>query len=186
MGAPGGAVGLAERYASALLDVAVEKNFTLDEVSIELSLATTLTSENGVLTEVLSAPRIPLENRLKVLEELFSLGKFSAITRNLLRLLTKRERISLLTLIVEEFQRLLLEHKGVQRGEVRSAFPMTETQKETLAESLGAVLSKKMELSYSIDPLLVGGVVVRIGNLIYDASVVTQLKHIKENTLSSI
>ena len=89
-------------------------------------------------------------------------------------------------LVVDQYRKLLLEYKLIQPGEVTSAHPLNDNQQERLAESLGEALGKKMELSFTNDNELVGGLVVRVGNRVFDASVVRQLERIKEKALSNL
>ena len=81
---------------------------------------------------------------------------------------------------------LLLDHQGIQPGQVTSAHPLTTGQQERLSETLGTALGKTMELTFSNDPTLVGGLLVRVGNRVYDASVIKQLERVKEKALSSV
>jgi len=81
---------------------------------------------------------------------------------------------------------LLLEHKRIQPGEVTSAYALNDQQQKRLSDGLGEALGKTMELTFSNDPTLVGGLLVRVGNRVYDASVIKQLERVKEKALSSV
>lgn len=181
-----GSVVVAERYARALLDVVQDKKADPQEIGNEIQEVADLMDAQPELANVLSTPTIPTDERLAVLNELFATQKLAPSTLNLLRLLTTRERIPIMREIDEQYRRLVLELKGVQPGVVTSVAPLTDEQQKRLAESLGKALGKTMELSYRTDPELVGGLVVRIGNRVFDASVVTQLRRFKEKALSSL
>jgi F-type H+-transporting ATPase subunit delta len=102
---------------------------------------------------------------------------------NVLRLLAKNERVLLVAFVAESFHRLVLEHRQIQPGEVVSAHALSGDQKKRLAGQLGQALGKTMELTFRTDPEILGGVVVRVGNRIFDASVTTQLRRFKEKAL---
>jgi F-type H+-transporting ATPase subunit delta len=180
---------VAERYARALLDVALDESHDegdADTIERELTGVRDLLESNPKLAEALSTPAIAAENRVAVLDEVLARLKLSAPTTNLLRLLTSRERMSAFGLVVDRYRKLLLEHKQIQPGEVTSAYPLNDQQQKRLAESLGEALGKTMELEFSSDEELVGGLVVRVENRIFDASVIGQLERIKEKTLSGL
>lgn len=177
---------IAERYARALLDVVLDKKVDPDKVERELSDFEALLEKHPQLADALSTPAIAAETRVAVLGEVVSKQKLDAATSNLLRLLTSRERMSSYALVVEQYRKLVLEHKRIQPGEVTSAHPLTKKQQQRLAESLGKALGKTMELTFSNDTELVGGLVVRVGNRVFDASVIRQLERIKERALSSL
>ena len=179
---------LAERYARALLDVALDEDKKLDPDSIERELSDfgALLEAQPKLADALATPAIAAETRVAVLDEVIKGQKLSAPVTNLLRLLTSRERMSTFAIVVDQYRKLLLEHKLIQPGEVTSAYPLNDEQQKRLGESLGEALGKRMELTFSNDEKLVGGVVVRVGNRVFDASVVRQLERIKEKALSSL
>ncbi|HXV61395.1 MAG TPA: ATP synthase F1 subunit delta [Vicinamibacteria bacterium] len=179
-----GAFVLAERYANALLAVAVEKKADEDRVASELDRVTAFLSRQTELAEVLTSPRIPAAKRVRVLEELLRNETLTPYTLNVLRLLTLKDRLPILEEVSRQFLRLVMEHKGIQNGEVVSAHPLTRDQQTRLAKSLGKALDKKMQLSFRTDPELVGGLVVRIGNRIFDASVAAELRQFRQRALS--
>ncbi|HSF18699.1 MAG TPA: ATP synthase F1 subunit delta [Vicinamibacteria bacterium] len=179
-----GAFVLAGRYASALLAVAVEKKADEDRIASELDGVAAFFSRHRQLAEVLASPRILPAKRVRVLEELLSNEKLTTYTLNVLRLLTLKDRLPILEEVSRQFTRLVMEHKGIQSGEVVSAHPLTRDQQTRLAKSLGKALDKKMQLSFRTDSELVGGLVVRIGNRIFDASVAAELRQFRQRALS--
>ena len=181
-----GSVVIAERYARAFVDVALDKKADLDALGAELDSVVELLDAHPKLEEVLSTPAIASDKRVAVLNEVVSRGKLAPATVNLLRLLTTRERMPILKLVVAQYRRLVLEHKQIQHGDVTSAHPLSPEQQKRLANGLGEALGKTMELTFHNDPALVGGLVVRVGNRVFDASVATQLERFKEKALTSL
>jgi F-type H+-transporting ATPase subunit delta len=182
---PGSRV-VAERYARALLEVALDKETDLDRIAKELEGFQALLERESPLQAALGAPTIPVAKRVEILEAVLAKSTVAPETLNLLRLLAKNERVPLVPFVAESFRRLVLEHKQIQPGEVVSAHPLSSDQKRRLAGQLGQALGKKMELSYRTDPEILGGVVVRVGNRVFDASVTTQLRRFKEEALSRL
>lgn len=181
-----GSLSVARRYANALLSVALDKKADPGQLEVELREMAALVARESRLAAVLSSPAIPAAKRVSVLDAVVAGKGLSPYTANFLRLLTTKERIPLLAQVAEQFTRRVLEHRQVQSGDVVSALALTSEQQGKLAESLGKALAKTMELSYTTDPNLVGGLVVRIGNRVFDASVTTQLRKFKERALSSL
>jgi F-type H+-transporting ATPase subunit delta len=184
MSATRGARTVAVRYARAFFAVVLDRKGDLDRAGKELSGLAGLLEREQKFLGVLSSPAVPLEKRVAVLERVLASAKPAEETVNLARLLTTNERIGLVGEVAQAYRRLVLEHRRIQPGEVTSAQPLTDAQRRRLAESLGKALGKTMELTYRTDPELVGGVVVRLGNRVYDASVMTQLRKFKETALS--
>ena len=180
---------IAERYARALLGVVLDKNdkkVDPDKIERELSEIAALLESQPELADALSTPAIAAQTRVAILDEVISGQSLTGATVNLLRLLTSRERMSVFGLIIEQYRNLLLEHKQIQPGEVTSAHPLNDRQQKRLADGLGEALGKTMELTFSNDAKLIGGLVVRVSNRVYDASVIRQLERVKEKALSSL
>jgi F-type H+-transporting ATPase subunit delta len=180
-----GARMVAERYARAVFAVVLDRKGDLDRAGKELSGLAVLLEREPKLLEALSSPAVPTEKRVAIVERVLAAAKAAAETVNLARLLTANDRIGISSGVSEAYQRLVLEHRQIQPGEVTSAQPLSEAQRRRLSESLGRALGKTMELSYRTDPELVGGVVVRLGNRFYDASVTTQLRKFREGALAA-
>jgi F-type H+-transporting ATPase subunit delta len=174
---------VAERYARALLEVALDKKADPDRILKELEGFEKLLERESALEGFLTSSTIPADKRVSLLEAVVAAAKFAPETLNLLRLLARNERVSLVPFVAETFRRRLLEHKKIQPGEVVTAQPLSSDQKKRLAGQLGQALGKTMELSYRTDPQILGGVVVRVGNRVFDASVTTQLQRFKEKAL---
>lgn len=182
---PGSRV-LAQRYARALLEVALDKKRDPDRIATELADFLSLLERESALETALAAPTIPAAKRAAILEAVLKAAKVAPETLNVLRLLVKNDRIPLLGFVAESFRLLVLEHKRIEPGEVVSAHALSSDQKSRLAGQLGQALGKTMELSYRTDPKILGGVVVRVGNRVFDASVETQLRRFKEEALSRL
>jgi F-type H+-transporting ATPase subunit delta len=182
---PGSRV-LADRYGKALLEVALEKETSLDRIGQELEEFEALLERESALRAALTTPTLSSAKRVEILASVLKSAKLAEETVNLLLVLARNERVSLVSLVAESFRRQVLEHKKIQPGDVISAHPLSSDQKKRLAGQLGQALEKTMELTYRTDPEILGGVVVRVGNRIFDASVTTQLRRFKEEALSRL
>ncbi len=173
---------IARRYATALADVAVEKNET-DVVKSELKAWEDLIRSNIELNRAFGNPSITHAKKEGVLEALLKKTAPTKTTANFLRVLLRNSRITDLSDINERFVSVLEERSGLVNGSVTSAHELTDTQKGELKRNLEKVTVKTVNLTYAIDPELIGGVVTRIGSTVYDGSVRTQLEHLREQLL---
>ena len=177
---------LALRYANALISVALDKKAPLEKIANELQEFSDLLNTESRLAEVLGAPTIPSSKRVEVLQQVLEGQALVDATTNTLKLLTEKDRIEILPDVAAQYKRLMMEHEKIESGEVVSAHPLSNDQQKKLADQLGQALGKTMQLSYRTDPELVGGLVVRIGNRVYDASVRSELRRFKEKTLAGL
>jgi len=95
-------------------------------------------------------------------------------------LLAKSGKMNLVNELSAAFRERLLSHQNVVRADVTSAAPLTPEKTKALEESLSKVTGKKVEISASVDPDLLGGVIARIGSTVYDGSVKTQLQRMRQ------
>ncbi|RUM87940.1 MAG: ATP synthase F1 subunit delta, partial [Thermodesulfatator sp.] len=100
-----------------------------------------------------------------------------------LRLLVEKKRIQYIQAIIEAYEQLVDEERGIVRAEVRAAYSLGEEEKARLAEALKKLVGKEIKLQVFEAPELLGGLVVRIGDLVLDGSVRTQLEAFKESII---
>lgn len=177
---------VARRYARALLDVVLEKKEEPERIADELAETIEFLEEQPNLASILESKAIESAKRLAVFDKILAKSGFCDSTINVLRLLAEKERIPLLRSVQDQFRGALYEHNKLETGEVVSAHPLSESQKSKLAKHLGAARGKTMRLTYRTNAELVGGMIVRLGNRIYDASVVKQLELFKEKVESTL
>ncbi|MHB8155833.1 MAG: F0F1 ATP synthase subunit delta [Desulfocucumaceae bacterium] len=172
-----GAVG--GRYAEALYEIA-EREKAVDAVEQELLAVEAIVSENRDLQKMLYHPRITPEDKKSLLNELLS-GKVSEVTLEFLKLLVDRQREQFLADIVGSFVNLANRARNITEAQITSAMDLTANEKQELAAVLNKVTGKKVETSYKVDPSLIGGVVVRIGDRVIDGSIRTRLATLREH-----
>ncbi|MBF8257940.1 MAG: ATP synthase F0F1 subunit delta [Actinobacteria bacterium] len=172
--------GLARRYARALLGIGQEER-QVRRVLAEADRFALLLSEVPALREALEASHINSRDKMAVLDATVSGEDFLPVTSNFLRLLIDKGRMNAFTQILSELRRLVEELEGIERVEVVSAAPLPGTQRDFLKNVLERQTGKRIELEETLDPAVLGGMVVKVGSTIYDGSVRTQLSQIREN-----
>ncbi len=170
---------VAVRYARALLDVARKE---ADPRAIEDDLASfvALTRGHETLGQVLANPAVPVPRKAALVRELAARGRLSPLVVKLLVLLAERGRLALLPEVLDEYRRRLLDHMGVVRAEVVTAVPLAEERAREMERALAAMTGRTVSMNASVDPSLIGGVVTKIGSVVYDGSVKRQLEKVRE------
>ncbi|NTU92402.1 MAG: F0F1 ATP synthase subunit delta [Chlorobiaceae bacterium] len=167
------------RYASALLDVAVEANF-LETVTEDLQKIQDVISGSRDLQMALKSPLVRGDKKASILEEIFR-GQVGEKTMIFLKLLAVKKRANLLSEVVTEFGTLLDEKNGYLNADVKSAVRFSEEQARELVNGLSARTGKKIRAKMSLDESLIGGFTVKIGDTILDGSVSHQLQLLRKS-----
>lgn len=170
---------VAARYARALLDVARRE---ADPRAIENELASfvALLDGHATLKQVLTNPAIPVPKKAALVKELVNRGKVSHMVGKLLVLLAERGRLALLPDLLDEYRRRLLDFLNVVRAEVVTAVPLPGDRVEALERALAEMTGRTVAMTSRVDPGIIGGVVTRIGSVVYDGSVKRQLEKMRE------
>jgi len=170
---------VARRYASALADVASERN-EAQLVQAELAAWAKMISENNALVEAFSNPTVAYEQKRNLLNELITRTKVRPTTTNFLRTLLKNQRLAELPQVSDKLAHILDERAGIVSAEIISARPVADNARELLEEKLREITGKKARLTFATDESLLGGIITRIGSTIYDGSVSNQLSRLRE------
>ena len=167
-----------EGYAKALLDVAQAEG-VLDQVEDEL-FRFVRTLENEIrLRDALVDPQLPVERRVAMLRELLG-AKASQHTVNLIGFVVEQGRARDLTQIIDSLVELAAHERQKAVAEVRTAVPLDDEQRQRLERALRDATGKEISLKVIVDPAVVGGLVARVGDLVFDASVRRRLELAKE------
>ena len=174
---------VARRYAKALFDAALEsKALELVEKDLEGVGQTLAASEE--LRALVASPVVSNARKKAAVGALFE-KKVQPLTFGFLRLLVEKNREGSLGDVLEEFRDLLDAHRGIARGELSSVVALSAEQRKVISDQLSRVTGKKVVLAEKIDPALLGGFMVRIGDMVYDASLHNQLKKLRQNLIES-
>ena len=174
---------LAERYAGALVDVALE-NKQADQVKKELAAFAAMVRESPELHSFLSNPSIARASKHGAIEKLVARMGASRTLRNYLFVIVDQRRAGMLPEIEQAFSVLLDARQGITQATVTSAAELTAKEREELDAALAKLTGKKVQPQFHTDPALIGGAVVRIGSTIYDGSVRAQLDRLRARMIS--
>ena len=176
---------VSKRYAKALIELAQEEG-SLAAGSSDLSnFKDALSHPDSELFAALCNPAFSLDERKNVLSEVFNLLKTSPVTRNLIGLLLDKGRIALAPSITAAFLALADEQAGRVRVQVSAAIAIDSQLETEIKAILEKSTGKTVTLEITIDPALIGGLVVRVGSKVYDASIKNKLERMREHLLST-
>lgn len=169
---------VARRYASALFTTA-QKHDVVKSVEDDLSAIANLMEGDRKFRDFLLSPEVGREEKVKIAEKLFS-DRVTALTMQALRLLLVKRRETEIVGVRNEFVALRREHGSVAYVVVTSAEALEADQKNSIAAKLGGQLGKSVEADYRIDPRMIGGVKVQIGDYVLDGTVRGSLRRLEE------
>lgn len=172
---------LALRYATALIDLAREEN-NLEEAGLQLAVLAKA-CEDSNLRKVLLDPSCSIDDKLKIIEAVSKKLKLNKTLENFSKVLVENKRTALLGSINESFQELYDGIMGRVKTELIVPFKPTSEEEDEIRNGLEKSTGKKVVINVKVDPELIGGVIARVGNTIYDGSLRTQLRNIKNNIM---
>jgi F-type H+-transporting ATPase subunit delta len=164
-------------YATALVAVA-EAEGDLGKVEDELFAFAKAAEQNPTLREALNDQGLPVENRQALVRDILG-GKGHLVTVNLLSFLIESGRARDLSKIADAFVQLAAASREHAVAEVRSAVPLTDKQRERLQKALSTATGRTVETKVVIDPTVIGGVIARVDDLVFDGSVSSRLEDAK-------
>ena len=169
------------RYAKAILDLAHSKNVSEDVANDMKTISTTITN-NQELSIFIQNPTIKIEVKESALLEVFA--NVNAVTKGLFHLLFENKRFEILGEIASEYNNLNDEANGVQIANVTTAVAMNADLEAKVLAKIATFSDKKITIENTIDPEIIGGFVLRIGDKQYNASIANRLQILKR-TLSN-
>ena len=167
-----------ERYAQALFDLALETG-RLDTVRADLKSLKAAWIESADLRRLATSPVIAADDQQKGLVAIADAAKFEATTRNFLGLLGQNGRARDLGGVITGFEALYAKHTGVVAAEVVSAVALTAAQTTQIRSALMKALGKAPEITARVDPAILGGLKVKVGSKLFDASLKSKLDQMK-------
>ena len=174
----------ANRYAKALFDVALAEKADLAQVDRDLDAVVAMMQGSP---ELAAASNRGLSDAIRqsLIEAVSKAMALTTPVTKLLVLLAQNRKLDYVPDLAASFRERLLAHQNIVRAEVTSAAPLSPEKTRALAESLSKVTGKTVELSVSVDPELLGGIVTKIGSTVYDGSVRTQLQQMRQELVKS-
>lgn len=175
----GGNQGLAGRYASALFALARDER-QIDAVSRSLELVAQALVDSREFAQLAASPLIDRTQAAQAFAAIAGQLSLDAMTRNFLGVLAANGRKSQLQPVIRAFRRLAAEHRGETTAEVVTAHPLKDDQIAALKQQLRTRAGRDVAIETRIDPEILGGIVVRMGSQMIDASIRTKLNRLAE------
>ena len=164
------------RYAKAILETAVSTG-KANQVNDDMKSIIVAVNSSADLKDFLASPIITSEVKMNVLSEVF--GSVQADTKSLFRLLQENKRFEILEAIATQFNAQFDEMNGVEVAKVTTAFPITADLEAKILAKATAMSTKKITIQNTVDPSIIGGFILRIGDKQYNASVLNRLQELK-------
>lgn len=165
---------VSKTYGEALFELAMEMN-VLDTVLLEVKAVMDAFAENVELMKLLNHPKISKEEKISIVENVFK-GNVSDTIVGFLIIIVNKGRYNDINSILEYFLNKVKEHKSIGIASVTSAIVLSEVRKKQIEEKLLSLTNyNSIEVKYSEDPSLIGGLVIRIGDRVVDSSIKTKL-----------
>lgn len=164
------------RYAKAILEIADSKKVAT-QVSADMALITSTININAELNSFIQSPTINVDQKESALLEVFA--NANAVTKSLFRLLKENKRFEILDAIALEYNKLFDIMNGVEVAKVTTAIAMDATLEAKVSAKIATFSDKKITIENTIDPSIIGGFILRIGDKQYNASVANRLQVLK-------
>ncbi|QKV19984.1 F0F1 ATP synthase subunit delta [Oricola thermophila] len=170
--------GVASRYAQSLFDIALEAK-ALARVEEQMVAFEALLSESDDLRRLIGSPVFSSDEQLRAIDAIVDKAGFDGVFGNFLKVVASNRRLFALPGMFGAFRAIAAEHKGVVAAEVTSAAKLTAAQEKELKATLKDVAGKDVDINVTVDPSLLGGLIVKIGSRQIDTSLRTKLSSMK-------
>ena len=171
---------VSRRYASALFNLGKE-NGTLDSFAETLDALAGALENSTQLKELMISPVITHEEKKSIIMSMLVQCQAGTAEKNFFSLLADKRRLALIPVIVADFKAMIDEAKGISRGLVTTAIELDNDKKSEILSQLEKQTGRKLVLSYAVDTRILGGIVLKVGDIVYDASLRAQLDNLRES-----
>jgi len=180
---------LARRYAGALYDLAEEQK-NVEGVAADLRTLRNLGRESAEFRRLVDNPLTPRAQLIKTVEQIAAAGKLNPLTGKFLVVVARNRRLPIIEAMCDAYLGNLAARRGEFTAEVRTARPLNPTQQDHLSRQLQALAGGKVHMSVAEDESLLGGITVKIGSRLIDASIKSKLakleRQLKSQSLSAL
>ena len=170
--------GVAERYASALFDLARDSS-SIEQIEGELKTVDEMLDASPDFRRLVESPVFSAEDQEKAIGAVADKAGIAGLGGNFLRLVARNRRLFAIPGIIRAFRDMAAKHRGEATAEVTSAHPLSEEQVASLRAALKAKLGKDVSLQARVNPALLGGLIVKVGSRMIDTSLRTRLMNVK-------
>jgi F-type H+-transporting ATPase subunit delta len=169
---------IAKRYAKALFELAQEEN-ALNQVSKDFELIRDLLKNSKDFHQFTKNPLISIIERKKILDKIF-LEKISETSNNFLKMISQKKRLDYLDEITARYFDFVKADAGVVEGELFAVVELKSSQIKKIKENMERLTGKEVILNEIIDPNILGGFIVKVGDLVIDNSIRNQLERLRK------
>ncbi len=170
---------VARRYAEAFFSIAREAG-KIDDYQNELGKIVQTIEDIPDLKEYFAHPLLPAKEKKEIAKQVFS-SAVSPLALNFLLLVLDKKRQDYLDLIYKEYVDMADESRNIQKAELISAMPISDEDMKNLSDNLTRSTGKTVQLKVSVDPSIIGGVKIRLGDKVIDASIAKKLEMLKRS-----
>lgn len=170
--------GVAERYALSLFELARDGG-SVDTVESELTAFGGLIEDNADFRRLVVSPSFTSEEQLAAISGVVAETRPSQLTGNFLKVIAANRRLFALPAMIRSFKAMAAVHRGEVEAEVTTAQPLDDGQRQELRQTLGSYAGKSVTMRESVDPAILGGLIVKIGSRQIDTSLRTKLNSLK-------
>ena len=171
--------GMAGRYASALFELALESKAT-DAVKSDLDRFDAMIADSADLNRLVRSPVFGIDDQLKALTAILDKAGISGLAANFLRVITTNRRLFAVRDMIRAYRALVARHKGEVHAQITVAEPLNDNNLDALKGALKNVTGgKDIDLDITVDPAIIGGLIVKVGSRMVDSSLRTKLNAIK-------
>jgi len=171
---------LSRRYAKALVEIGQENN-ALEKYGQDLAELCGLMETSRDFRELLINPVFTKEDKKSIATAVLQKAQTDPMVINFVNVLIDRKRIEQIVGIEKAFSEAVDQIKGITRGKVISAEPLTQDELGRVTDALSEISGKQVLVTTNVDPSLIGGLVARVGDMVFDGTIRTQLSQLKES-----
>lgn len=172
---------IASRYAKSLMELAIEQDL-LAQVNLDMRSLQAVTQQSRDLVSMLKSPIIKPEKKSAVLTAVFSTS-FNKLTQAFINTVVQKRREIFLPLIAQEFNKQYNLRNGISSATVTSATVLTEGMQASVKEFIEKETNTRVDLTTKVDTDIIGGLVIRIEDNLYDSSIANKLNRLKKELI---
>lgn len=171
------------QYANAMADIAMAQG-AAEKTAEQLVGFGALYAESAELRNFLASPAVAGEAKHRVIGKLLARVGGSKIVQNFLFVVADHQRTHVLPEMIEAFQQVIRQRQGILEAQISSAVELNKAQKAEMEFTLERLTGKRVEAKFSLEPKLLGGAVVRVGDTVYDGSLRSRLNELRARLAS--
>lgn len=170
--------GVAERYASSLFELALEAN-SVESVGSDLGRFQSMIDESADLKRLIVSPVFSAEDQFKAISAIVAKSGLSGLVANFLKVVARNRRLFAVPGIIKAYRAIAARHRGEVAADVVSAHALSPAQETELKVALKGVTGKDVAINVTVDPSILGGLIVKVGSRQIDTSLRTKLSSLK-------